>query len=156
MKKRKAVFIALFIVIAITGIVLLGFKNDIFVTHPVSVNAEVTGGESGTDGSCGEATWCYNALGIRVSLYIYKGGSDIQYLGSADYSAYGRRTLQGRSARTTSQKAGRIAYQYGLVSGPSLGGNSSMVDQSKEITCYYGLDASGNACLNFENMLIYY
>lgn len=100
------------------------------------------------DGPCGTWDYCYlgenKSHGVRLSLYKYEGGK-VSYYGSRDYCAGNACQINNKTVKTTSQMAGRIAYQYAGVGGVGTGElvySKKLNISNVNLRCYTGKGCS--------------
>lgn len=108
-RKKNVIKIISFLVLVFFASVLLVNAN----------NGNTTGGSGGNEYSDCDYEYCFspsrNGYGIRLSLYEYNG-TNLTYYSSIDFCSGGSSCFDGMSATTTTNKAGKVAYQNGKSS----------------------------------------
>lgn len=120
---------------------LLVFSFALWSGIQVFANNGGAGGGTSNSGY-GGCTWdyCYNGNGgghgVRLSLYEYKNGK-VTYYNSVDFCV-GNSCYDGTTAYTTSEMAGRIAYQFAGVNLKFGVSKKVHANTSERFACYNG------------------
>ena len=144
-RKQIAKMFFFLVIVLIASISLVKANND---------SGNTTGGSGGSQYDSCNYAYCFgasggNGYGIRLSLYEYDG-KNLVYHSSVDFCSGGG-CFDGRTAATTVNKAGKVAYQSGKAS-YSWSDTPTTINANTSIrfSCY---DEGSCSYINVENQI---